>query len=290
MSIQNVKRGMGSFSRVLGKGIWRDFINIGRYKVALFGWLFSMLVGIGSAFIFGVVFQFNPITSAESGIQSDQVFVFFAGGIALSTFVDTAFWAPMGRVEQDIHYGTLEAVFVSPANRLAYLLSPTIADSILNLIFFIPAFVVIMVANGSITDIYVLGTTMLVVLLTIVSMITFGVFFAMIAILVRRSRPLAVFLSMLFQFFCGAYVPVQSYVALNRTLGEVLKYIAAIFPYTHCYDLFRYFTYGDTYNPLFPIWLEFLFLGVTSVLFLGVAALLLKSVEKKAKKDGLSIL
>jgi len=290
LSIQNVRRGIGSFSRVLGKSIWRDFVNIGRYKVALFGWLFSMLVGLGSAFIFGVVFQFNPITTAESGIQSDQVFVFFAGGIALSTFVDTAFWAPMGRVERDIHYGTLEAVFVSPANRLAYLLSPTIADSVLNLIFFIPAFVVIMAVNGSITNIYVLGTTLLIVLLTIVSMITFGVFFAMIAILVRRSRPIAIFLSMLFQFFCGAYVPVQSYVALNRTLGEVLKYVASIFPYTHCYDLFRYFTYGNTYNTLFPIWVEFLVLGVTSVLFLGIAALLLKSVEKKAKKEGLSIL
>ena len=290
MSIQNIRGVVGPSFRVLGKSIWRDFVNISRYKVALFGWLFSMLVGIGSAFIFGVLFQFNPITSAESGIQSDQVFVFFAGGIALSTFVDTAFWAPMGRVERDIHYGTLEAVFVTPANRLAYLLSPTIADSILNLIFFIPAFVIIMVANSSITNPYVLGTTLLIVLLTIVSMITFGVFFAMIAILVRRSRPLAVFLSMLFQFFCGAYVPVQSYVALNQTLGEVLKYIAAIFPYTHCYDLFRYFTYGDTYNPLFPIWMEFLFLGVTSLLFLGLAALLLKSVEKKAKKEGLSIL
>ena len=134
MSIQTVGTQLRSSFRVLGKGIWRDFMNIGRYKVALVGWLFSMLVGIGSAFIFGVLFQFNPITTAESGIQSDQVFVFFAGGIALSTFVDTAFWAPMGRVERDIHYGTLEAVFVTPANRLAYLLSPTIADSILNLI------------------------------------------------------------------------------------------------------------------------------------------------------------
>ena len=290
MSIQNVKGVVGSFSRVLGKSIWRDFVNIGRYKVALIGWLFSMLVGLGSAFIFGVLFQFNPITSAESGVQSDQVFVFFASGIALSAFVDTAFWAPMGRVEQDIHYGTLEAVFVSPANRMAYLLSPTIADSILNLLFFIPAFVVIMVMNGSITDIHVLGTTMLVVLLTMISMIAFGVFFAMIAILVRRSRPIAVFLSMLFQFFCGAYVPVQSYVALNRTLGEVLKYIASIFPITHCYDLFRYFTYGATYNTLFPVWLEFLFLGITSLLFVSIAALLLKSVEKKAKREGLSIL
>lgn len=290
MSIQNARINLIFSFRVLGKGIWRDLKNISRYKVALFGWLFSMLVGLGSAFIFGTLFQFNPITTAESGLQSNQVFVFFASGVAISAFVDSALWAPMNRVERDIHFGTLEAVFVSPANRLTYLLSPTIADSILNLLFFVPSFIVIMLVNGSLTDISIIGTTMLVVLLTIISMVSFGVFFAMIAILIRKSRPIAVFLSMLFQFFCGAYVPVQSYVSINRTVGEVLKYIASIFPITHCYDLFRYFTYGGTYLTLFPVWLEFLFLGVTSLFFLGLAALLLKAGEKKAKRDGLSIL
>ena len=276
--------------RVLGKGIWRDLVNIRRYKLRLIGWLMNMMIGLGAAYIFGVILNFNPITTSQTGILSTQVFVFFAGGIALSTFSDTALWAPMGRVQQDIHYGTLEAVFVTPTSRIAYLLSPTISDSILNLLFFIPAYIVVLGVHGSLTDGYVLGTTMLIVLLTIISMIAFGLFFAMLAILVRRIQPVAIFLSNIFQFICGAFVPVQAFIGLNQTGGTILKYIAQLFPYTYCYDLFRYYMFGDVYTTLFPVWLEYVLLVVSSFLFVGLAFLLLKRVENKAKDSGLAIL
>jgi len=290
LSVQNVRYAFNSSMRVLGKGIWRDLVNIRRYKLRLIGWLMNMMIGLGAAYIFGVILNFNPITTSQTGILSTQVFVFFAGGIALSTFSDTALWAPMGRVQQDIHYGTLEAVFVTPTSRIAYLLSPTISDSILNLLFFIPAYIVVLGVHGSLTDGYVLGTTMLIVLLTIISMIAFGLFFAMLAILVRRIQPVAIFLSNIFQFICGAFVPVQAFIGLNQTGGTILKYIAQLFPYTYCYDLFRYYMFGDVYTTLFPVWLEYVLLVVSSFLFVGLAFLLLKRVENKAKDSGLAIL
>jgi ABC-2 type transport system permease protein len=277
--------------RVVVKGIWRDFINIRRYKIGLLGWFLSMTIGVGAGYLFSVLFEFNPTTAAGIGIStSTQIFVFFVGGVGLSTFSDTALWAPMNRVNQDIHYGTLEAVFVSPTSRIAYLLSPIIADSILNLIFFIPAYILLMVLNGTITNFYVIGTTLLIVLLTITSMIAFGLFFAMIAILLRRVQPMAIFLSMIFQFICGAYVPVQTFALNYPIFGSILKYFALIFPYTYCYDLFRYFTFGSSYQILFPVWVELLILLVTSVLFVILAYFLIKVVERKAKKTGLSIL
>ncbi len=290
MTVQNARYVFNSSLRVLGKGVWRDLVNIRRYKLRLIGWLMNMMIGLGAAYIFGVVLNFNPTTTSETGILSTQVFVFFAGGIALSTFSDTALWAPMGRVEQDIHYGTLEAVFVSPTSRIAYLLSPTISDSILNLLFFIPAYIAVMGVHGALTNAYVLGTTMLIVFLTIISMIAFGLFFAMLAILIRRIQPIAIFLNNIFQFMCGAFVPVQAFIGINRTGGLILKYIAQMFPYTYCYDLFRYYMFGDVYTTLFPVWLEYVLLGVSSLLFVGLAYLLLKRVEKKAKETGLAIL
>lgn len=291
MSVQNVtlKNIQISF-RVVGIGIKRDMVNITRYKVALIGWLINMFIGMGTAFVFGVITTFNPITTSETGISQTGVFVFFAGGVALGTFSDSALWAPLGRVDQDIHYGTLEAVFVTPANRLAYLISPILADSIINLLFFIPAYIIVMAANHSLTNLYVLGTTFLIVILTIFSMISFGVFFAMIAILVRKSRSLAIFLGNIFQFLCGAYVPVQAFVGIGPYFGTGLKYFAHLFPYTYCYDLFRYFTFGPSYKLLLPLWLEIVLLIVSSILFLVIASFLLDTVEKKAKKTGLSIL
>ncbi len=290
MSVQNIKVAFSSSLRVVGKGIWRDLVNIRRYKLRLIGWLLNMSIGLGAAYIFGFILNFNPITTTETGILSNQVFVFFAGGIALSTFSDTALWAPLGRVEQDIHYGTLEAVFVSPTSRIAYLLSPILSDSILNLLFFIPSYVIILGVHGSLTNFYIVGTTLLIVLLTIVSMIAFGLFFAMLAILIRRIQPIAIFLANIFQFICGAFVPVQAFIGMNQTGGTILKYFAQIFPYTYCYDLFRYFMFGSGYTTLFPVWIEFVLLAVSSLLFVVLAYFLLKRVEKKAKDTGLAIL
>ncbi|MFW9924799.1 MAG: hypothetical protein ACFFDW_16075, partial [Candidatus Thorarchaeota archaeon] len=59
---------------------------------------------------------------------------------------------------------------------------------------------------------------------------------------------------------------------------------------TYCYDLFRYFTFGPSYNLLLPLWLEIVLLIVSSIMFLVIAGFLLNAVEKKAKKTGLSIL
>ena len=115
------------------------------------------------------------------------MFIFRASGFALSTFSDVAVWSPMGRVEQDIHYGTLEAIFVSPANRISYLLSTSFSEAIINMIFFVPAYLIILGMAGVLGNIVVVGTTLLVVLLTMISMMGFGVFFAMLAILVRRA-------------------------------------------------------------------------------------------------------
>ncbi|NHJ33338.1 MAG: ABC transporter permease [Asgard group archaeon] len=290
MSVQNVRIAFNSSMRVLGKGVWRDLVNIRRYKLRLIGWLMNMTIGLGAAYIFGVILHFNPTTTSSTGILSTQVFVFFAGGIALSTFDGTALWAPMGRVQQDIHYGTLEAVFVTPTSRIAYLLSPTIADSLLNLLFFVPSYLIILGVHGVLTDGYIVGTTLLIVLLTIISMISFGLFFAMLAILIRRIQPIAIFLANIFQFMCGAFVPVQAFIGINKIGGLILKYFAQIFPYTYCYDLFRFYMFGDVYTTLLPVWLEYVLLAVLSLLFLVLAYFLLKRVEKKAKQTGLAIL
>lgn len=275
--------------RVIGKGIWRDLINIKKYKMRLLSWIIDMFIILVSTYFFGIMIDFNPLTASETGLLISQVFIFRASGFALSTFSDVAVWSPMGRVEQDIHYGTLEAIFVSPANRISYLLSTTFSEAIINMIFFVPAYLIILGMAGVLGNIVVVGTTLLVVLLTMISMMGFGVFFAMLAILVRRAHPIAVIINNIFRFICGAYVPVQTFLGWNIA-GKILKNIAQLFPYTYCYDLFRYYIFGASYNLLFPIWLEYLLLFVTTVFFVSLAFLLLKVVERKAKVKGLSIL
>ena len=289
-----IKRFLQNFSwkiRVVLMSIKRDFLMIGRYKFGLIGWFFNMVTGMIFAYVFSVIFEFNSTTVNQIGIfTKTQIIIFIFSGVLLNTFSSAAIWAPMGRVTSDIHLGTLEAVFVSPTSRLAYLIAPTIALSILHLLFFIPAYIVVMAINGTLTNLVVISTTLLIVLLTVVSMVSFGIFFAMISMLIRKPQPIVLFLQMIFQYLCGVYVPVQSFTYIHGLFGMILKYFAMIFPYTYCYDLFRYFTFRGSYQTLLPIWAEFLFLGITSIFFIVLANFLLKKAEKKAKKGGLSIL
>ncbi len=256
----------------------------------LLSWLIDMFIIFVSTYFFGLMVDFNPVTATEAGLLISQVFIFRASGFALSTFSDVAVWSPMGRVQEDIHFGTLEAIFVSPASRVAYLLSTTFSEAIINMVFFIPAYIIILGMAGVLTNIVVLGTTILIVFLTMISMMGFGLFFAMIAILVRRAQPIAVIINNIFRFICGAFVPVQAFIGMNKTVGLTLKSIAQLFPYTYCYDLFRFYIFGSSYNLLFPEWLEYVLLFVTSLFFIGLAFLLLRLIEKRAKKAGLSIL
>ena len=48
--------------------------------------------------------------------------------------------------------------------------------------------------------------------------------------------------------------------------------------------------FGDVYTTLFPVWLEYVLLAVSSLFFVVLAYFLLKRVEKKAKQNGLAIL
>ena len=290
MSTQAFKNNIKNSFQVFKKGVWRDLVNIRRYKIHLYGLLVDLTITLVSTYFFGLMISFNPLTVEASGLLSSQVFIFYASGIALSTFSGAAIWSPMSRIQEDIHFGTLEAVFVTPANRIAYLLSATFSETIINFLFFLPTYLIILGINGSLVSFRAIGFTLLVVFLTISSMLGFGLFFAMLAILVRRAQPIAVVINNIFRFHCGAFVPVQAFLGYNRTLGLILKNIAQLFPYTYCYDLFRYYLFGSAYNLLLPIWLEYLLLFVTSLAFVILAFLLLRLVEKRAKENGLSIL
>jgi hypothetical protein len=93
----------------------------------------------------------------------------------------------------------------------------------------------------------------------------------------------------LIQYLCGAFIPVQGYVLIHAKLGLVIKYIAMAFPFTYNFDLMRYFMI-EGYNPLLPIWSEFLIIFACTIFYLILARIVLIPVEKKAKKQGLYIL
>lgn len=274
-------------TQVIFKGIWRDMISYKRYKANLLGWFLEIVSLTVGFIVIGGAYNFNPALYEIAGLDGQAVFLFMMIGTAVQMFSGIATWGPLIRVEEDIHFGTIESIFVSPASRLGYLLSTTISRAIVSFIFFIPLYILSLGLTGNLTNFAAIGYTLLVALLSVISLISVGLFFGMLAILFRQTRLFVTVLHQLIQFLCGAYIPVQGFVLIHPVVGSILKYIAMAFPFTYNFDLMRYYMI-DGYIPLLPIWAEFVIILGCTVFYVILARLVLIPVERKAKNQGLS--
>lgn len=277
-------------SRVLFKSIWRDMKTYVRYRAFFMGIILEMVsMTLGFAII-GGAYYFSPEVLTLIGLSESDLFVFMLSGAIIQMFAIIATWAPLNRVENDIHYGTIEAIFVTPTSRMNYLLSTTISRGIISFIFFLPLYVLTLWLAGALTSGTIIGFTLLIALITMISNVAVGLYFGMFAILFRQAR---IFISMthqLIQFLFGAFLPVQGFIVLHKGFGTAMKYITLAFPFTYNFDLMRHFMFGDKYLTLLPYWQEFIILGALTIIYFVFARILLIFVEKKAKKQGLSIL
>lgn len=276
--------------RVIAKGVWRDLITYSRYPAFFLGIALDMISMTIGFLVIGGGYQFNPAVLNVTGLTDLDVFLFMMTGTVLTVFSSIATWGPLNRIENDIHYGTLEAVFVTPTSRIGYLLSTTLSRAIISFIFFIPIYIITLLTAGALGNPRIIGLTLLAIIITVISNISVGLTFGMLAILFRQTRILVSVINMLIQFLCGAYIPVQGFAIIHPVIGKILQYIAMCFPFTYCFDLLRFFLLGGRYVTLLPIWLEFVLIFASTIFYVIIAKLLLIPIERKAKKEGLSIL
>ena len=277
-------------TRVVFKGIWRDLKTFTRYRAFFTGMIMEMIsLTLGFAII-GGAYYFTPEVLTYIGLEESDLFLFMMTGVLVQVFSSVATWGPFNRVNEDIHYGTIDAVFISPSTRMGYLVSSSISRGILNLIFFVPLYILTLGLAGVLSNPVVIGYTLLVVIITFVSNVAVGLYFGMFALLTRQARIFVSMTNQLIQFLFGGYLPVQSFMVINAGFGTVMKYITMIFPYTYNFDLMRHFIFGDKFITLLPIWQELVILGANLIFYLILARVMLIFVEKKAKNKGLSIL
>jgi ABC-type multidrug transport system permease subunit len=283
MSIQNT-------TNVIYKGVWRDIKSYFRYPAYFLG-MFLELVSLTLGFaIIGGAYYFTPEVLSYIGLNESDLFVFMLTGALIQVFSGIATWGPYNRVYEDVHYGTVDAIFVSPTSRMGYLVASAISRGLMNIFFFIPLYILTLILTGTIVNFAIIGFTLLVIVITFISNVTVGLFFGMFALLTRQARIFVSMTNQLIQFLFGAYLPVQSFMVINRTFGTVMKYFTFIFPYTYNFDLIRHFFFGDRFITLLPIWLELVILGANVIFYLGLARVMLIFVERKAKEQGLAIL
>ena len=277
-------------TRVVFKGIWRDLKSLARYKAHFFGLLLESTTGIIGFAIMGGAYYFNPEIFAFVGLEKNDFFLFMLTGSLIQMSAYAATWGPLFRVEEDVHFGTIEAIFVTPASPFSYLLSTSIARSIFHFIVYFPLFMLILGFSGAFTNPMVILYVILMIVLNNLLNLSVGMFFGMMTLLRRQSRFLVKVTHQLIQWLFGAYLPIQGFMIAGNGFGLTMKYIALCFPFTYIFDLLRYFTLGVNYIPLLPIWQEFVILGVFIIIYMIIARFILVFVEKKAKDRGLAIL
>ena len=277
-------------TRVIFKGIWRDMKTYARYRANFMGLVLEMITAIAGYALMASAYFFNPAIFVFAGMSESDFFIFMMTGALIQVSSSAATWAPLWRIQADIHYGTIEAIFVTPSSRFGYLLSTTISRSMFNFIIYFPYFLLILGLAGAFTNPLVIFYTFLMVLLTILTNISVGMFFGMLALVRRRTSLVVRITHQLIQYLFGAYLPIQGFMIVGNGFGSAMKYIALAFPFTYNFDLIRFFTMSDRYIPLLPIWQEFLFLGILIVFYFIIAKVLLIFAERKAKENGLAIL
>jgi ABC-2 type transport system permease protein len=275
-------------SRTIFQGIKRDLLTFWRYKAQVWALALEMLFTLGGFLLFGSIFYFSPEVQTVVGLQESDVFLFMATGAVLQLFIGISTTAPLKRVQQDVYYGTLEAVFVTPVSRLAYLIGPLLSELIIKGIFFIPIYLIVLISGNNLLNISIIGFSLLVSLISIINQMSIGIFYGMLAILYRQASFVITITFTLVQFLCGAFIPVKAYESLHAVIGPIIKYIAMAFPYTYSFDLIRYYMIGGSYITLIPYWVEYIILIGSTVLFFGLGYLLMIVIERKAKEKGLA--
>jgi len=269
-------------SSIISATVAKDLRIARRYLPDLVSRIIDLGIRVGFFLLLSNIITVSPAGSPLGhALSGRELLIFFQGALILLIFNSTSLSAPVQSVYRDMYNGTLEYLYSLPSSRYPYFIGTILANATINLIVFLPVFVLLIVyAQSSALDTLAM---LLVCLLVLTTSVALGVVIALLAILWRQIGSLTAVLSVLFEFLSGAYFPVLM-------LPGFLKFVAMLLPYTWGYDLIRYYSFGGRWQTLCPVPLEWAVLGAFGCAFTTASQFLLKKVEQQAKKVGLHLI
>ena len=202
------------------------------------------------------------------------------GGAMLAYWLNVL-WAMASQFYWEKEMGNLELYLIAPISRMSILLGMAIGGLFMTA----TRAVVILLVGSWIFDVqYTISswfTLVAVFWLTIGAIYGLGMLSSSLFMLYGRE---AWHTANLFQepvyFISGFYFPV-------RSLGHVVAMIAAAMPLTLGLDAIRQLIFaGSPINPLFPVWMELVLLGIGAVALNYAALRMLEYMERLGKQTG----
>jgi len=226
----------------------------------------------------GVPGYMDFFTSATGGISDYLSFVTI--GFAFQSFIFSTMFGGGHAIRGEQEHGTAELVFVTPSNKVAWLLGKMFG----NLIFSFVSFSIVIVAGLLLFGFHTqtppnVPTAMLAVLLTLLSMTALGLVFAGLCFLAKREEELTQVFWPMMTFFCGLAFPIEILPLWAQT-------IARIIPLTYGVDITRKAILLGVGVSDAAVLTGLGILCIQTAVLLPVGAILFAKLEKTAKKSG----
>ena len=239
--------------------------------------LFAPIMTLGSAWVlYNQVYRGELSPEFGSAVGSSGYLSFITIGNAFYVFVFAAAFV-VGRVMfWERATGTIEATFMTPMNRLAYMAGVMVAAAVNSLIDFIAVFLIGILFGFQVTSFNVLlfFSSML---LTALALFGVGLIVNAITLTFRDRTTTANTLMILFLVFSGLVCPIE-------LMPQWAQIISKILPLTYGLKVMRASVLGiATSDAIYDLAI----LSIMGVVYIGIGALTLKLIERNLKKKAL---
>lgn len=271
----NPSKDWRTFSAVFTRNL-RLFLSYKIWWLTLIIWPLSLLaVNIYNFRAFGPDSAIQKVLSQNYGIQD------FTGMVIVGTIVyllyNRMLWGAGVTIQSERWMGTIEPLFLTPANRLVIVLAAGASSVVEGSWWVLTVFLASWLFFGVQPLVVDWLGVVLSIVATIVALIALGVFFASFFILSRAADMLASGLQSPIRFLSGVTYPVAA-------LPALLQGVAYAIPVTYGIQALRksLLTGGDR----FTILPDIAFLLIFAAFFMLLGHVMVKLMEKRAKRTG----
>ena len=270
----NVRQSISTFIDMSKKTI----VEFSRYPiafVAMFAQIFLMIL----MFMFAAMMFMS--SSEPSSNMAPLVGVMIYGFI-INMFLSFIIWEIGFSLREEQFRGTLESLYLSPANKISNLVSRIFAILIWTSLMCILAVVAVSYILGGLPAENLL-VALGILFFTISGCLGIGLVFAAVTLKLKETAALLVnFLQFFFMIFCAMFFPFSALPDVVR--NNISRYI----PVSYCVDAFRSVLIGlpEGYPELMPLNIEILIVTAFGIITPIVGYFLYKRIEKIVKIDG----
>ena len=260
----------------------KTLLEYSRYPIA-FGALFAQIFLIILLFVLTTVAFAGPPGAPGTQETISKFGGSMAYGFVVNIILSFTLWEIGFSVREEQVRGTIESLYLSPANKFSNLVSRIFAVLSMTLVMCLGGLAVVSAVVGGL-PVNNAGQGILALLLTTSGFLGIGFIFAGITIKLKETAQLLVNgLQFFFMIFSAMFFPFS---ALRNVSPAIVTYVSGVLPVSYCVDLFRSSLLGSPEPELATWWVEWIIVVLFGILSPVVGYWIYHRIERRARTEG----